>query len=147
MIPLVYALFNLVSALTAIPAGSLSDRIGRRRTITYGWGVYAFAYLGFAVAYQPWMIWGLYAFYGFYYALTEGAAKAMIAELVPDTRRGGAYGLYNASVGVMALPASLIAGALWTRVGPAAPFAFGAAMAALAVVALHFVPESARGSA
>jgi len=144
MIPVVYALFNLVSALTAIPAGSLSDRIGRRRTITYGWAVYALAYLGFAVAYQPWMIWGLYAFYGFYYALTEGAAKAMIADLVPDAGRGGAYGLYNASVGVMALPASVIAGALWTRIGPAAPFAFGAAMAALAVVALRFVPNFAR---
>ncbi len=144
MIPVVYALFNLVSALAAIPAGSLSDRIGRRRAITYGWAVYALAYLGFAVARQPWMIWVLYAFYGLYYALTEGSAKAMIAELVPDARRGGAYGLYNASVGVMALPASVIAGALWTRVAPAAPFAFGAAMAALAVVALHFVPDSAK---
>jgi len=71
----------------------------------------------------------------------------MIAELVSDARRGGAYGLYNASVGVMALPASVIAGALWTRVAPAAPFAFGAAMAALAVVALRLVPGTGPQSA
>jgi MFS family permease len=142
MIPIVYALFNLVSALTAIPAGSLSDRIGRRQAISIGWAVYALTYLGFAVARQPWMIWALYAFYGLYYAFTEGAAKAMIADLVPDAGRGGAYGLYNASVGVMALPASVIAGALWTNVSSAAPFAFGAIVAAVAFVALRFVPSA-----
>ena len=141
-VPIIYALFNLVSALAAIPAGSLSDRIGRRRTITLGWIVYVLTYLGFALAAQPWLIWGLYAFYGLYYALTEGAAKAMIAELVPDAGRGGAYGLYNAAIGVMALPASLIAGVLWTRVGPAAPFAFGSAVAAVAILALTLVPRT-----
>jgi MFS family permease len=143
MIPVVYALFNLVSALAAIPAGRLSDRIGRRRAITYGWAVYALTYLGFALAGQAWMIWVLYAFYGLFYALTEGAGKALVAELVPDANRGAAYGLYNASIGVMALPASLVAGVLWTRVSPAAPFAFGAAMAFLAFVALRFVPDAA----
>jgi len=141
MIPVVYALFNLVSALAAIPAGQLSDRIGRRRAISYGWVIYAITYLGFALVRQAWMVWVLYAFYGLYYALTEGAGKALVAELVPDTNRGAAYGLYNASIGVMALPASVIAGALWTRVGSAAPFAFGAAMAAAAFIGLRFVPR------
>jgi len=141
----VYALFNLVSALAAIPAGKLSDRIGRRRAISYGWAVYALAYLGFALARSPWMIWGIYAFYGLYYALTEGAAKALVAELVPDASRGAAYGLYNASVGVMALPASLIAGVLWTRVSPQSPFVFGAAMAFLAFIGLRFVSQFAAG--
>jgi len=76
-----------------------------------------------------------------FYALTESAGKVLVAELVPDTSRGVAYGLYSASIGVMALATSLIAGMLWTRVSPAAPFAFGVAMAFLAFVALHFVPE------
>jgi MFS family permease len=141
LIPIVYALFNLVSALTAIPAGRLADRVGRRRVIGYGWGVYAVAYLGFALATAPWMIWGLYAFYGLFYALTEGSAKALVAELVPDASRGAAYGLYSAAIGVMALPASVIAGVLWTRISPAAPFAFGAALAAVAVVGLTLVPQ------
>lgn len=141
-IPLVIAFFNLVSALAAIPAGRISDRIGRRNAITIGWAVYALAYLGFALAQQSWIIWGLYGFYGLYYAFTEGSAKAMVAELVSEENRGAAYGLYNASVGVMALPASLIAGTLWNRVSPAAPFAFGAIMAFIAFVALWFIPAS-----
>ena len=138
-VPVVYALFSLTSALAAIPAGRLSDRIGRRRAISYGWMVYAITYLGFALARAAWMIWVLYALYGLYYALAEGAGKALVAEIVPDANRGAAYGLYNASIGVMALPASVIAGALWSRVSPAAPFAFGAAMALLAFVGLRFV--------
>ncbi len=140
MIPLVIALFNLISALTSIPAGKLSDRIGRRTAITIGWGIYALAYLGFALARQAWMMWVLYAFYGLYYAFTEGSAKAMVAELVPEANRGAAYGLFNASIGVMALPASLLAGFLW-NISAAAPFAFGAFMAFLAFIALRFLPK------
>ena len=140
-IPLVIALFNLVSALAAIPVGKLSDRIGRRKTIIIGWGIYSLAYLGFALAKHSWIIWVLYSFYGLYYAFTEGSAKALVAELVPEENRGAAYGLFNASIGIMALPASLIAGYLW-NVSPAAPFAFGAMMAFLAFVALRFLPRA-----
>jgi len=139
-IPLVIAFFNLVSALAAIPAGKISDRIGRRKAITIGWAIYALVYLGFSLTNQAWMVWGLYGFYGLYYAFTEGSAKAMVAELVPEMNRGAAYGLYNASVGLMALPASLVAGFLWNRLSPAAPFAFGAALAFLAFIALWFLP-------
>jgi MFS family permease len=139
-VPLVVALFNLISALTAIPAGKLSDRIGRRRAITIGWGIYALTYFGFAVAKQPWMIWILYSFYGLYYAFTEGSAKALVAELVPEANRGSAYGLFNASIGVMALPASVIAGFLW-NLSSGAPFLFGGLMAFLAFIAMQFLPK------
>lgn len=140
-IPIVYALFNLLSAAAAIPAGRLADRIGRRRAIRIGWGIYVVVYLGFAVSRQAWNIWVLYALYGLYYAFTEGAGKALVAELVPDTNRGAAYGLYNASIGIMALPASVLAGLLWERVSPAAPFAFGSFMALLAFLGLYLVPR------
>ena len=142
LIPIVYAVFNLVSAIAAIPAGRLADRVGRRRVIGYGWGVYALVYLGFALATAPWMIWGLYAFYGLFYALTEGSAKALVAELVPDASRGAAYGLYSAAIGVMALPASVIAGVLWDRISPAAPFLFGAVMAGIGLAGLRLIPQS-----
>lgn len=140
-IPIVYALFNLTSAVIAIPAGQLSDRIGRRRVIALGWLVYAFVYLGFALAARTWLVWVLYAAYGLFYALTEGAAKAMVAEIVPEAVRGRAYGLYNASIGIIALPASLIAGILWDRISPAAPFYFGAILALLAVIGLWIIPH------
>jgi MFS family permease len=141
VIPLIIAAFNLVSALAAIPAGKLSDTIGRRKVISIGWAIYVLTYLGFALVKAPWMVWGLYLFYGLYYAFTEGAGKAMVAELVPEANRGAAFGLYNASIGVMALPASLIAGALWQSVSSSAPFAFGAIVAFIAFVALWFIPE------
>ena len=139
-IPIAYALFNLVSAAAAIPAGRMSDAFGRRRVILLAWMVYAMVYAGFALARPVWLVWVLYATYGLYYALAEGAAKALVAEVVPDELRGRAYGLYSAAIGVMALPASLIAGILWERVSPATPFLFGAAMAVAGMVGLAVVP-------
>jgi MFS family permease len=134
--------FTFVYTLTATPAGALSDRVGRRKVIAAGWLGYAAIYLGFALATATWHIWLLFAAYGLYYGLVEGAAKAMVADVVLPTQRGTAYGLYNATVGLAALPASLIAGLLWQGVagwsgfGPSAPFLFGAAMALLATILL-----------
>ncbi len=128
--------FNLVYTLVSTPAGSLSDRIGRRRVLIGGWLFYAAIYLGFALVQQAWQIWLVYALYGVYYGLTTGTAKAMVADLVPADLRGTAYGSYNATLGIIDLPASLIAGVLWEMVNPAAPFLFGAVMALLAALLL-----------
>jgi MFS family permease len=125
--------FNLVYASLAGPLGALSDRIGRRKLIIAGWVAYGLVYLGFALARSGWQVWTLFGLYGIYYAATDGVAKALIADLVPSERRGTAYGLYNAAIGLTALPASLIAGVLWQGLNnPAAPFFFGAGMALLA---------------
>jgi MFS family permease len=134
--------FNLIYTLVSTPAGNLSDRVGRRRLIIGGWLVYAFIYLGFALAQAGWHIWLLYVAYGLYYGLAFGAAKAMVADLVPAALSGTAYGTYNAVLGLLDLPASLLAGLLWQGAGrwpgfgPAAPFAFGAACALLAALLL-----------
>jgi len=130
--------FNLIYSILAGPLGALSDKIGRRRLIIGGWIAYGLVYLGFALSHTGWQIWTLYGFYGIYYAATEGSAKALIADLVAPERLGTAYGIYNAAIGLMALPASVIAGLLWqgafgwTGFGPAAPFFFGATLALLA---------------
>jgi MFS family permease len=127
--------FNLVYALVSGPAGALSDRIGRRRLIVGGWLTYGLIYLGFALAGAAWQVWVLFSLYGIYYGMAEGAAKALVADLVQPEQRGTAYGVYNAAIGLAAFPASLIAGLLWQGVGgwkgfgPGAPFFFGAALA------------------
>ncbi len=121
--------FNLVYSLVSTPAGSLSDRVGRRVVIVGGWLAYAAIYLGFGLAGAGWQVWALYALYGVYYGLAYGTAKALVADLVPAELRGTAYGTYNATLGLIDFPASLIAGLLWQDVGPAAPFFFGAALA------------------
>ncbi|MDE1970291.1 MAG: MFS transporter [Patescibacteria group bacterium] len=135
-VPLVYALFNVVYASASIPLGSLSDRIGREKVILLGWFTYGLAYLGFAFADQSYQIWLLFAFYGIYYATTEGVAKAFVADLVPSSSRGRAYGIYNSIIGLMALPAGIIAGYLWDTFSPATPFLFGSGIALFAAVLL-----------
>jgi MFS family permease len=132
--------FNVVYTLVSTPAGSLSDRIGRRRLIVGGWLVYASIYLGVALARAGWQVWLLYVLYGVYYGLAYGTTKAMVADIVPVHLRGTAYGTYNAVLGILDFPASLIAGVLWQGVGrwpgfgPSAPFLFGAALALTAAV-------------
>jgi len=138
------ASFNLVYTLISVPAGSLSDRIGRRRLVIGGWLVYALIYYGFALAGKGWHVWVLYTLYGVYYGLSYGTAKAMIADIVPETVRGTAYGTYNAVLGILDLPASLIAGLLWDGLpaigfkgfGAPAPFLFGATLALVAAIAM-----------
>jgi len=141
---LMLAVFNLVYALVSTPAGDLSDRVGRRKVIIGGWIIYGLIYLGFALAQQPWHVWALYIAYGLYYGLAYGTAKAMVADLVKPELRGTAYGTYNAILGIIDFPASLIAGLLWQGVagwdgfGPSAPFLFGSGMAFLAAVLMFF---------
>jgi len=132
--------FNAVYTIFAGPLGALSDKIGRRKLIVGGWLAYGLVYLGFAFSQTGWQVWALFALYGLYYAATEGTTKALVADLVPESNRGTAYGLFNAAIGITALPASLIAGFLWQGAGSwmgfgaSAPFFFGAAMVLLAGV-------------
>jgi MFS family permease len=133
---LMLILFNIVYATISVPAGILSDKLGRRRIIVLGWLVYAVTYLGFAMASASWQILLLFALYGVYYGLAEGVARAFVADLVPEDRCGTAYGLFHGMVGITLLPASIIAGWLWQTVNPAAPFYFGAGLAFLAMIGL-----------
>ena len=134
--------FNVVYTLVSTPAGSLADRIPRKRVVAAAWGLYALIYLGFAMAESVTHVTVLYLLYGCYHGLAAGAAKALVADLVPAVRRGTAYGGYAAAIGLATLPASVLAGVLWEGVfgwegfGASAPFVFGAVMAAVAAVLL-----------
>ncbi len=136
--------FNAVYTVLAGPAGALSDKIGRRKLIVFGWMAYGLIYLGFALSSTGTAVWLFFGLYGVYYALFEGASKAYIADLMPAEKRGTAYGLYSAAVGLTAFPASLIAGLLWQGLGawkgygPAAPFLFGGFLALLAALLMIF---------
>lgn len=144
--------FNLVYSLVATPAGSFSDRIDRRRMIIAGWLVYGLIYLGFALASQGWQVWLLYVAYGLYYGMAYGTANAMVADLVPENLRGTAYGTYHAVIGLLAFPASLVAGILWQGMagwpgfGASAPFFFGAGLAFFATLLMAFWMPKARSN-
>lgn len=127
---------HLAKILFSLPGGVLSDRLGRRRVILWGWAVYAVVYLGFALTPGRGVFWLLVLAYGFYYGMTEGAEKALIADLAPSGMRATAFGLYHGAVGLAMLPASALFGVVWRMAGPGAAFGLGAALAGAAAVAL-----------
>ncbi len=128
--------FNVANAVTAFPVGALSDRVGRRGLIGLSWGIYALAYAGFALAGGTLAVAGLWIVYGVYYGVNDAVGRALVADLAPSDVRATGYGIVNAVVGIMILPASIIAGLLWDSIAPSAPFWFGAACAGLALVVL-----------
>jgi MFS family permease len=148
-LPFFWAFFHILKSVLSTPLSALSDKIGRKKVIGTGWCVYALVYAGFAFSDYisedkrifAYMI--LFAVYSFYYAFTEGTEKAMVADIVPEGVRGSAFGAYNFSVGIFALPASVIFGAIYSSAGAMYAFLFGAAIAFAAVLALlFFVRES-----
>jgi MFS family permease len=130
---LIVLVFNLVSALVAWPVGALSDRIGRRRLIALAWALYGGVYLGFALADVAAAVLPLWLLYGAYYGVNEAVGRALVADLAVPEARATAYGILNAVAGLAILPASVVAGLLWDRLGAPAPFWFGAGCAAAAI--------------
>jgi MFS family permease len=134
-----YVLFNSSTALLSTTFGSLSDRIGRKRLLMAGYGLYGTVYIAFgfitpATSHLLWFFWPLY---GVYYAMTEGAEKALVSDIAPSDSKATALGFYHTIVGVGLLPASIIAGMLFYFF-PSAPFLFGGGMALATVVMLGF---------
>jgi len=136
--PALGLLFNIVYAALSWPAGKLSDRVPRRWLIVGGYLIYAAVYAGFALLRSPQLVWLLFSIYGTYYSLTEGVIKAWIADLAPGDARASVFGVFNWVVGVAAFPASFLAGWLWQRYSPAAPFAFSSLLAFAAGILLLF---------
>jgi MFS family permease len=131
-IVLLYALFNISCVLASPLIGRLSDRVGRPRMIVLGYATYLGLCLGFAFATTRWQVVVLFVVYGLFYAIDEAQNKAFIADLEHE-RRASAIGLYNFVTGLLYLPASLMAGALWL-LHPASAFAVAATLAGAALV-------------
>lgn len=139
MIFLLLAGYSFVSSISAVPLSSLSDRIGRKKLLIIGWIYYAVMYYAFAMVKTPLSMAVVILLYGAYYGFTEGSAKAYIADLVPQSSRGTAYGMYNMATGIALLCASVIAGYLWQAISPEAAFYFGSGTAVIAGIGLFFV--------
>ena len=140
--PILWALLNFVKSATGTYGGGLSDTLGRKPLIVAGWLLYSAVYFAFGWATVAWQAWALFAVYGIFYGATEGTEKALVADIVPRTRRGSAFGWYNLAIGLGALPASLIFGAIWDRLGAPSAFVFGATLALVAAVLMAFVAPS-----
>jgi MFS family permease len=137
-VPLMWAGIHVVKSAVSFVSGGWSDRIGRRAVISTGWIVYAIVYAGFAMSTTLTALLSWFIVYGFYFGFAEGTEKALVADLAPPSRRGTAFGIYNAIVGFGALLASVVFGVLWTSFGATVAFGTGAALAFVAT-ALLFV--------
>ena len=148
-LPLIWAFFHIIKAVFSTPLGALSDRIGRKTVINIGWGIYVFVYFSFAfLVFLPARLqigatFILFAIYALFYAFTEGAEKALVADMVKEEKRGTAFGLYNFAVGLGALPASVIFGFLYSYFdsrfpgyGGTVAFSFGALLALISIIML-----------
>jgi len=131
---LVYTVFNAAYALTSFPAGIVSDRIGQKKVLLYGFCLFAVIYFLFGIVSRPSFLWILFALYGLYMALTEGIGKAYVSHLVDRDYTGTTYGVYQTLIGIMTFFSSLIAGFLWKYISPGAPFIFAAIMATVASI-------------
>jgi MFS family permease len=137
-IPIVYLIYYAVSVLFSVPAGILSDKIGRSKVIIFGFLMYAAIYFGFGSTHNKGVMVMLFALYGLYSAATDGVQKALVSDLVSEDKRGTGLGIYNSLLGMTLLPASVIAGLLYDKVNNSAPFYYGAAMALAAAFLMIF---------
>jgi MFS family permease len=145
LIPILWSALHVSKMVFSVIGGRLSDRVGARAAIVAGWLVFAGVYAGFAVASEQWHAWALFAVYGLFFGLTEAPEKALVAEMAPAGLRGSAYGWYHAAVGVAALFASILFGAVWTAYGGPAAFGMGGGIALAAAVLFLFIVPRAGG--
>jgi len=142
---LIYAAFNLVAALISYPAGTLSDRLGRRNVLLAAFAVFLVTYLGFALTRNVALIGTLFVLYGLYQGIFRAVGKALASDLVPQDMRASGVGWYSTTVGLLQLLASIVAGQLWDRLGHSSVFFFGALFAFIGGVGLLIlVPGTAR---
>lgn len=136
-ITLAYALYNLFQSALSLPAGIVSDRRSRRTVFAAGLVPFAVAYIGLGLATSSTWVWVLLPIYGAFSALTDGVARAWVADLLPTEALGTGIGVYQGLIGLGALLAGVWAGLSWGSDGqlPLLVSGTGAALVALALMA------------
>ncbi len=133
---ILYFVYNVTAAYLAIPFGKLSDKIGRKKVLVGGYFAFALVYMGFAFAGSKPLLIAAFVVYGLYTAMVAGTERALITQVAPPELKGTMLGLHSTIVGIALLPASVIAGLLWDKVGAWAPFTLGALLSVIAALML-----------
>ena len=139
VLPLLWMTLHISKVVSSLIGGDLSDKFGRKTLIISGWAIYSLVYIGFAFVTSAWQVWLLFIIYGIYFGLTEGVEKAFVADMVPEKRRGTAYGLYNLAFGITVFPASLLFGLVWNQFGAPTAFLSSACVSLVAILLLSTV--------
>lgn len=139
---LIYAAFNLAAALASYPAGSLSDKLGRRNILILSLIIFIIAYLGFAISSNFLIIATLFILYGVYQGIFRAVGKSMAIDLIPSNLRATGIGIYSTVIGLTSLVASIIGGQLWDKFNPQATFVYGVVFAVIGVVSLFLLTRN-----
>jgi MFS family permease len=145
-VPTVLLVMNVVYALAAWPAGVLSDKLGRYGVLISGFVVLVLADLVLALGSSIFAIAIGAALWGLHMGMTQGLLASLVADTAPPELRGTAFGMFNLVTGVATLLASVIAGALWDNIGPAATFVAGASFATIALLCLPVIRQKLKGN-
>ncbi|KKT77319.1 MAG: Major facilitator superfamily [Microgenomates group bacterium GW2011_GWB1_44_8] len=131
-----YALFNLMAAVIAYPAGGLSDRLGRKKLLLLAFSVFIVTYFGFALSRSLWVVGILFVFYGGFQGIFRAVGKTTAVDLVPSQLRATGLGIFSATIGFTTFFASMLAGQLWVRINPSSVFLYGVICAAAGLLAI-----------
>ena len=144
-VPLVWAAASLAKMLIAMPAGMVSDRLGRLPVLLGGWSARVVVLLLLAAAQPPpWGVWALFVAYSATLAVTEPAERSLIGDHADERERGTAYGLYHLAAGLLILPGAVLFGVLWEWSGSSMAFLVAASSTALAAGVLLWSARSTR---
>jgi len=141
---LLYVLFYIVYTLCAIPAGMLSDKIGRKPVLITGYLVFAVTSLGMMFTSSIYTILMFFIVYGVFYAMIDGVQRALVVDLAPGNLKATALGTFHTAIGLVALPGGYIAGLLWDKIGPGATFTYGFTLAIISIALFMFVKPTSR---
>jgi MFS family permease len=137
-----YVLFYIIYTILIIPAGILSDNIGRKPVILTGYLLFAFTSLGLLFTNEIFMLLTMFLLYGAVYAMIDGVQRAFVADLAPNHLKATALGTYHTSVGIVALPGGFIGGLIWDKISPEAMFLFALILTLVAVFLFSFVKNN-----
>ncbi|MEO0136399.1 MAG: MFS transporter [candidate division WOR-3 bacterium] len=144
MIPILWLVFNISYFLWSYPAGVISDRIGRKKTIIFGFLIYSMTYSALAFNNKTYLLWPIFIVYGLYYGFTEGNLRALVADLTSPEYRGTIFGIYHTVVGITLLPANLLMGYLWQKLGFTIALLFGAFLSLFSALLLILLVKPAQ---
>ncbi|HEC69719.1 MAG: MFS transporter [Candidatus Omnitrophota bacterium] len=132
---LLYVWFNIIYAFSSIPAGIISDKIGRKKTIILGYCVYSLTCFGFIFSNSLGLFMILFAMYGLSFGLIEAVSRAFASDFVTGDLAGTALGTFHTCISLAVLPAGMIAGILW-NFNPDFTFIYGAVLGILSTLFL-----------